>query len=218
MSTRPRLIRTTERQLPPGAESVIAAIPPEVCRPGTTPWVGLRRAIADLLRGNGARGIPARSPEQVIARMNRCWYQARGPERSAPSYVPVSDEEGEQPIRNPSSWLAATILQQDCPRLECEDGVLISSGHPCGACRERRAEERAAREGAQRALRLLQRAPAAAGAPRPDDTGHATACEEERVRQVLRRAGMFGELLEHRVQAHVAARAASAQVAGRGAR
>ncbi|MFH8738410.1 hypothetical protein [Streptomyces sp. NPDC017964] len=177
--------------------------------------MGLRRAIADLLRGNSGRGIPARSPEQVIARMNRCWYQGRGPERSTPSYVPVPGAQGEEPIRNPSSWLAAAILQQDCPRPDCEDGVLMECGSPCPLCRERRAEERAAREAARRAVQRWQ---GAAVAQQPDRSALAAAREEERVRQVLREAGVFGELLEHRVRAHMTTRAAGLQVAGRGAR
>ncbi|MFD4482969.1 hypothetical protein ACFWPU_43635 [Streptomyces sp. NPDC058471] len=203
----PRLIRTKERQLPPGAEQVIAAIPPEVCRPGTIPWVGLRRAIADLLKGNAAHGIVARSPEQVIARMNRCWYQGRGPERSVPSYVPACDHEGDQPIRNPSSWLAAAILQQDCPRPDCEDGVLLTDEAPCQVCRERRAEASAAREGARRALEALRTSaapapPARSGRAAYDD---ARAGEEERIRQVLSRSGMFGQRLEYQVRVSLAA-------------
>lgn len=204
---RTRVIRTRERQLPPGAESVIAAIPPEVCRPGTIPWVGLRRAIADLLKGNPAHNIPPRSPEQVIARMNRCWYQGRGPERCEPSYAPACDDEGARPIRNPSSWLAAAILQQDCPRPDCEDGVLLTDGALCQVCCERRAEQRAAEEGARRALEALQSSaapaePACSGRSAYDDS---RAREEERVRQVLRQSGLFGQLLEYRVKVHMAA-------------
>jgi hypothetical protein len=177
-----------------------------VCTPGTIPWVGLRRAIADLLRGIPARSVPARRPEQVIARMNRCWYQRRGPERSAPGYVPACDDEGDRPIRNPSSWLAAAILQQDCPRPDCEDGVLLIDGRPCHMCRERRAEERAARKAVRRALEALQETAAPSANPRPggvDDD--ARACEEERARQVLQQSGVFGRLLEHRVDVHMAA-------------
>ncbi|MFJ2203306.1 hypothetical protein [Streptomyces violaceusniger] len=139
-SPRPATVATRERQMPPGAEAVIAAIPPEVCRPGSTPWVGLRRAVADLLTGNPAKGIPGRTPSQVIARMNRCWYDGRGPERSAPGYTPATPHRGDQPIRNPSSWLAAAILDQECPDPKCEEGTLITTGTPCLECAERRHE------------------------------------------------------------------------------
>ncbi|ATL80255.1 IgA1 protease [Streptomyces malaysiensis subsp. malaysiensis] len=126
--------------MPPGADAVIAAIPPEVCRPGTTPWVGLRRAIVDLLTGNPAKGIPSRTPTQVVARMNRCWYDGRGPQRSAPGYAPATTNPGDQPIRNRSSWLAAAILHQECADPKCEDGVIITTGRPCPDCAEARHE------------------------------------------------------------------------------
>ncbi|QKW55033.1 hypothetical protein [Streptomyces buecherae] len=136
--TKPTTIRTRERQMPAGGAEVLAAIPPEVCRPGTTPWVGLRRAVADLL--TGGPGIAPRSPAQVIARMNRVWYGGRGPERSAPGYQPATTDEGDAPIRNRSSWLAAAILHQECPDPHCEDGAVLTTGETCRVCADRRAQ------------------------------------------------------------------------------
>ncbi|MCZ4101054.1 hypothetical protein [Streptomyces sp. H39-C1] len=129
------------------------------------PWVGLRRAVADLLLGNPSAGIPPRSMQQVISRMNRTWYQGNGPERSAPGYRPWTDAPADQPIRNPSSWLAAALLQQDCPRPDCEDGTLLPVGAPCRLCEERHTEHRAARQAADHARQLMY------GAMRPDTAG-----------------------------------------------
>lgn len=178
-SPRPATVATRERQMPPGADTVIAAIPPEVCRPGTTPWVGLRRAIADLLAGSPGAGIPGRTPSQVIERMNRCWYGGQGPERSAPGYIPATDALGDQPIRNRSSWLAAAILHQECPDPKCEDGRIITTGRDCADCAERRHE-----------LAVARQATAAAGARLAAEQAELQALEDEA------RASLWQEILD----------------------
>ena len=196
--------------MPAGYDVVAAAIPREVCRPGTRPYVGLRRAIADLLRGSSGMGIPARSPEQVIARMNRCWYGGNGPERSAPGYTPATDAEGDKPIRSKSAWLAAALLTQDCPYPDCEDGVRLATGTPCAECRERRAQERQAQQAAAAAATLLEEGTAAAQQQRhhqqtlEDEGRQAAAADEDAVRQQLEADGVWGDLLEHRVARHMA--------------
>ncbi len=198
-SPRPKTVKTQPRQMPPGFEDVRAAIPHRVARPGTQLYVGLRRAIADLLTGTGA--APRRTPEQVIARINRRWYGERAEERSAPGYRPVTDAEGDRPIKNPSSWLAAAILAQDCPDLSCEDGVLLGTGRACSACRERKAEEAAARRAAEEARALLveQTAQAQDEAEVRQAYEQAAGAAEREIRERLARTGAYGALLEHRV-------------------
>ena len=157
-SPRPKTVKTTPRQMPAGYELVRAAVPPEVATPGSGLYVGLRRAIADLLEGNPAAGIPARTPEQVITRMNRRWYAGRGPERSAAGYVPSTTAAEDRPIASPSAWLAKALLHQDCADAACEDGMVIGTGAACVPCVERRAsrrEEREAREAAEHARAVL---------------------------------------------------------------
>ena len=146
-SPRPATVRTAPRQMPPGYDLVRAAVPVEVARPGTQVYVGLRRAVADLLTGNPAAGIPARTPEQVITRINRRWHGEKGPERSARGYAPATTADADRPITSPQAWLAAAILGQDCTDPACEDGVLIGNGNPCTLCPERRADRSAARTG-----------------------------------------------------------------------
>ncbi|MFC4517757.1 hypothetical protein [Streptomyces ehimensis] len=209
-SARPKVVKTRVRRLPAGAQEVIAAIPPEVCRPGTQPWVGLRRAIADLLEGFPERGVPPRTAEQVIARMNRRWYSGRGPERSAKGYTAASDTDGDQPIRNPSSWLAAAILEQDCPAPDCEDGLLLTTTQPCPACQERRSEERAARQAVLNAAQRMAEESRVLKAARDeerrmlDEYYRQAVQEEQRERRRLSEAGVWGALLEHRLAVHMA--------------
>ena len=155
-SPRPATVKTTPRKMPVGFNEVRAAVPVEVARPGTQLWVGLRSAIADLLTGNPNAGIPARTPSQVIARMNRRWYGQRGPDRSAPGYTPATDAPGDRPIDSPSAWLAKAIIERDCPDPACEDGLLIGSGETCDDCAERRAEMAAARAGRDAADKLIR--------------------------------------------------------------
>ena len=140
-----RSVKTTPRRMPSGYDEVRAAVPAGVARPGTGLYVGLRRAIADLLTGNPDAGIPARTPGQVIARINRRWYGEHGPERSAAGYTPATTSDADRPITSASAWLAAAILGQDCPDPACEDGTLIGAGAPCTLCPERRAAREAAR-------------------------------------------------------------------------
>ena len=153
-SPRPVTVQTTARRMPAGFELVRDAVPVEVARPGTELYVGLRRAIADLLTGNPSAGIPARTPVQVIARINRRWFGERGPERMAPDYTPATTSDADRPIISPSAWLAAAILGQDCVPA-CEDGVLIGTGTPCEDCLERRADRRAARTARETAEQLV---------------------------------------------------------------
>jgi hypothetical protein len=202
-SPRPRTVRTRPRRMPAGYEMVRAALPPEVARPGTQPWVGLRRAIADLLDGNEEAGIPARTAEQVIARINRRWYAGNGPERCAPGYAPGAG--GQPPIANPASWLAAAILARDCDNPDCEDGQLLSTGAACPACARRRADERAAATALEAAARRWQADVDAQAAHRRTLAEHeqAAAAEEARAREILRGAGVHGRLLEHKLGAHM---------------
>ncbi|WP_435238201.1 hypothetical protein [Streptomyces sp. YPW6] len=210
-SPRPKTIKTSPRQLPAGYDLVRAAIPQEVARPGTQLAPMLQRAIADLLAGTPQARIPGRTPEQVIARINRRWYGQNGPERSAKGYVPTSDDEGAQPIRNRSSWLAAAILGQDCSDPACEDGQMINTGRTCPECKLQRdqaqAAARAAAEAAQRwedEIADRETARDTSEAAQREHQQNATA-EENRVRQHLSDAGVFGELLEYRVRQHMAA-------------
>lgn len=198
---RPKTVKTRPRQMPPGYDEVRAAIPPRVARPGTQLYLGLRRAIADLLTGNESSGIPRRTPEQVIARINRRWYGEHAEDRCRPGYRPATDAEGDRPIKNPSSWLAAAILAQDCPDLSCEDGVILGTGQACVTCRERRAEQAAARRASEEMLARWE-------GQRTVETEHAAprqayeqeAQEAERqIRQRLAGTGMYGTLLDHRV-------------------
>ena len=155
-SPRPRVRSTQPRVMPDGYDIVRAAVPAEIARPGTLLWVGLRRAIADLLTGNPTAGIPARTPEQVITRINSRWKGERGPERSAPGYTPATTSPADQPIRSRSAWLANAILWQDCADPRCEDGLLITTNVECLLCREHREETKVARRVCESAGQRMQ--------------------------------------------------------------
>ncbi|MFI0827207.1 hypothetical protein ACH4Q7_22440 [Streptomyces roseolus] len=213
-SRKPATTKTRPRRESAGFETVRAAIPAAVAAPGTRLYPGLHRAINDLL--DGGPGIPRRSPEQVIARLNRRWFGENADVRSAADYrgcdqctgsgCPAPRRSEESPygcdrIRNRSSWLAAAILAQDCPDPGCEDGQIIDGG-ACRACAERHAERREAAA-----------AVAAAAARWEAETREhavvtaweeARAAEEHRYRQTLAVGGMHGQLLDHRVASHMA--------------
>ncbi|MFD9270910.1 hypothetical protein ACFWB1_25975 [Streptomyces goshikiensis] len=219
--TSPRLAlrKTKPRQTPPGFDMVRAAIPAAVARPGTALYSGLHRAINDLLTGNESAGIPRRSPEQVIARVNRRWYgehadtrsgaDYRGCDRCTASSCKASRRSPENPegcdrIINRNSWLAAAILQQDCPDPGCEDGVIIG-GKDCHACQMRVKERRnAARAAAEAEKRLRADASAHEAAATSVTTWADTeASEEFRFRMLLGQRGVFGAMLDHQVQEHM---------------
>ncbi|QFR94000.1 hypothetical protein [Streptomyces tsukubensis] len=162
----PATTMTRPRKESPGFGLVRAAIPVAVARPGTKLYPGLHRAVNDLLDGNPAAGIPRRTPEQVVARINRRWYgenadtracaDYRGCERCTPSGCTAArrgpgndgdDPEGCDRIKNRNSWLAGAILAQDCQDPRCEDGRIIGGGE-CHACRARAEEWREAARGA----------------------------------------------------------------------
>lgn len=191
-SPRPQTIKTRPRQLPAGYDTVRAAIPADVASPDTRLYPGLIRAVCDLLTGNAEADIPRRTPEQVIARINRRWHKER------------TDQA--EPVRSPQAWLAAAILTQDCPDQSCEDGTILGAGRPCPACRERRAEERAATQAAaQLAARLAEQNAAADQAATAQQAYEQEAAREEhRVRQQLAATGMHGRFLNHQIEQHMA--------------
>jgi hypothetical protein len=220
-SPRPRTTKTRPRQESDAFAIVRAAIPAAVAAPGTRLYPGLHRAINDLL--NGAPGIPRRSPEQVVARINRRWFGEQADARSAPDYrgcdrcTPSGCDaprrsaafpDGCDRIRNRNSWLAQAIIAQDCPDPGCEDGQIIGGG-ACVACRERHARRRQADQDA------AQAAAGAAAAWEAQDAAQNAAravldawtaerdAEERRLRAVLQQTGVYGELLEHRVERHI---------------
>ncbi|MEU3670788.1 hypothetical protein [Streptomyces virginiae] len=220
-SPRPATRKTRPRQTPPGFDIVRAAIPAAVARPGTALYSGLHRAINDLLAGNEGAGVPRRSPEQVIARMNRRWYGEHADARStahyrgcdrctasgckAPRRSPENPE-GCDRIINRNSWFAAAILQQDCPDPGCEDGVIIGGGD-CRACQVRAQERRAAARAAAEAEERLRAEAAAHDATATSVTGwaEAEAAEEFRFRMLLGRSGTYGAMLDHQVEQHMTA-------------
>ncbi|MEU2248142.1 hypothetical protein [Streptomyces sp. NPDC019224] len=198
-SPRPATVKTRPRKESAGFEMVRAAIPAAVTGPGTKLWTGLHRAINDLLDGNEAAGIPSRTPEQVIARLNRRWYGENADERTAADY------EGDDRIRNRCSWLAAAILAQDCPDPSCEDGEIIGGGS-CRNCQERREEAREAAGAAAKAKAKLE-ADTAALVARKAVVGvwaEREAAEEATIRQRLGESGMYGQMLDHHVGRHMA--------------
>ncbi|WP_228994752.1 hypothetical protein [Streptomyces sp. DH8] len=219
-SPRPATTKTRPRKQSPGFDLVRAAIPPEVARPGTKLFPGLHRAIEDLL--TGSQGIPARTPEQVVARINRRWYGEKADERSAADYrgcarctasgcqAPrhsTDTPDGCDRIKNPNSWLAAAILAQDCPDAGCEDGWIIG-GDRCQVCERRAAERRrAAKAAAEAAARweaeIEERETVTAEQAAVAAWTSAEAAEERRVRQILAETGMYGVLLDHRVHQHM---------------
>ncbi|MGW6391137.1 hypothetical protein ACWFR1_11670 [Streptomyces sp. NPDC055103] len=216
-SPRPATTKTRPRKESPGFEMVRAAIPAAVAAPGTRLFPGLHRAINDLL--DGAPGIPRRTPEQVIARLNRRWYGEKADERAAADYrgcdrctasgctAPRRDfdnPDGCDRIKNRNSWLAAAILAQDCPDPGCEDGLIIGGGE-CRTCRARAAEEREAAQAAAAARAKLQADTEALAAARTVVTAwdEAEAAEERRYRQILGEAGVWGVKLDHQVHQHM---------------
>ncbi|PWI16053.1 hypothetical protein DI272_19170 [Streptomyces sp. Act143] len=199
-SPRPKLVKTRPRGEVPGFEAVRAAIPSSVAAPGTRLYSGLHRAINELLTGDEAAGVPRRSPDQVIARINRRWYGQNAEERSAAGYT------GDDRIRSRSSWLAEAIRRQDCPDPSCEDGEIIGAEMPCRACRERREEERRVRQtAAEAAARWEAETDASRAAAAAADRREAERAEEEsRIRADLSRGGVYGAKLEHQVAKHMA--------------
>ncbi|MGW6865878.1 hypothetical protein [Streptomyces sp. NPDC054901] len=219
LSPRPAPRKTKARQTPPGFDMVRAAIPAAVARPGTALYSGLHRAINDLLTGNEGAGIPRRSPEQVIARVNRRWYGEHADARSDADYRgcdrctasgckaarrSLKNPEGCDRIINRNSWLAAAILQQDCPDPGCEDGVIIGGGD-CRACQMRANERRDAARAAAEAEERLRADTAAdeAAAASVTTWADAEAAEEFRFRKLLGQRGVFGAMLDHQVQEHM---------------
>ncbi|MFE5864684.1 hypothetical protein ACFQ77_29650 [Streptomyces virginiae] len=220
-SPRPATRKTKPRRTPPGFDMVRAAIPAAVARPGTALYPGLHRAIDDLLTGNECAGIPRRSPEQVIARVNRRWYGEHADARSGADYRGCDrcttpgceaprrnpeNPEGCDRIINRNSWLAAAILQQDCPDPGCEDGVIMSGGD-CRACQVRAQERRAAARAAAEAEERLRAEAAAREATAASVAGRAEAeaSEEFRFRMLLGRRGTYGAMLDHQVERHMTA-------------
>ncbi|MFE4329690.1 hypothetical protein ACFRQM_09560 [Streptomyces sp. NPDC056831] len=218
-SPRPAATKTRPRKQSPAFELVRAAVPAEVAKPGTKLFPGLHRAISDLLIGNPAAGIPSRTPDQVITRINCRWFGENADARSAADYRGCSRctasgcdavrrgadaPEGCDRIKNRNSWLAAAILAQDCPDPSCEDGQIIGGGE-CRACQERNEErkqaERAAAEAAARMQEHIDSRAAAAAA----DTAWfgAEAAEEHRLRETLSAAGVYGVKLDHQVHQHM---------------
>ncbi|MFI0934660.1 hypothetical protein ACH4RG_23420 [Streptomyces sp. NPDC021019] len=194
-----------------------------MARPGTRLYPGLHRAIEDLLTGNPGAGIPCRTPEQVLARLNRRWFGEQADTRSASGYRGCDrctssgcqaprrgpeNPEGCDRIRNRNSWLAAALLAQDCADLACEDGQLIDGG-PCPLCAKRAAERTEITAAAEKAAARWKTDIAAV-----EDTAAARSvldawtarekAEDHRYRSALAAAGMYGVLLDHRVEQHMA--------------
>ncbi|MFH8577189.1 hypothetical protein [Streptomyces zaomyceticus] len=217
-SPRPATVKTRPRKESPGFEMVRAAIPTAVAAPGTRLFAGLHRAINDLL--TGGPGIPRRTPEQVIARINRRWYGEHAETRAAADYracdrctasgcdAPrrsVEEPEGCDRIKNRNGWLAAAILAQDCPDPSCEDGQLIDGGS-CRNCQARREETRAAAEAAAEALTRWEVDREAAGAAQVSLRlwEEKRAAEEATYRERLAWSGAWGGKLDHQVSQHMA--------------
>jgi hypothetical protein len=213
-------VKTQPRQEAPGFDDVRAAIPTAVAAPGTKLFPGLTRAINDLL--TGAPGIPRRTPEQVIARVNRRWFGERAEDRAAADYrgcdrctssgcdAPrrgLENPEGCDRIKNRNSWLAAAIIAQDCPDPACEDGDLIGGGS-CRNCQDRREEACAAAQAVAEAAARWE-------AYQQDDSAsrlalaaaaaweQARAAEEASVRERLGYAGVWGTKLDYQVGQHM---------------
>ncbi|MGR3938446.1 hypothetical protein [Streptomyces sp. BRA346] len=197
-----KTITARPRRRPAGWDEVAAALPREVrpARPNGRLAPTLVRAICIALTGApgseaGACPIPSRTPEQLIARINRRWYQARGPERAAADYA------GPDRIRRPVGYVADLLTAHECPDLSCEDGLIIGTDEPCAACRARRAEEREA-EHARAAVEERLAREAEQRAAREEHEAVAVR-EEHRVRQQLAAAGHWGAFLDHEVQTHM---------------
>ncbi|MGW6456309.1 hypothetical protein ACWF94_10345 [Streptomyces sp. NPDC055078] len=216
-SPRPATTKTRPRKESPGFEMVRAAVPAAVAAPGTRLYPGLHRAINDLL--DGAPGIPRRTPEQVIARLNRRWYGEHAETRAAADYrgcerctasgctAPrkgLEDPGGCDRIINRNSWLAAALITQDCPDPGCEDGQIIGGGQ-CVTCKQRHEEHRrAARAVADAAARWESEIEARQAAQGVVDAWTAQeAAEEARYRRALDEAGVWGVKLDHQVNRHM---------------
>ncbi|MGA5496681.1 hypothetical protein ACPCSP_20200 [Streptomyces cinereoruber] len=218
-SPRPQTTKTRPRKESAGFEMVRGAVPVAVARPGTRLYPGLHRAINDLLDGNAEAGIPRRTPEQVIARMNRRWYGEDADVRAASDYRGCErctatgctsprrgpdDADGCDRIKNPSSWLAAALIAQDCPDPGCEDGQIIGAG-ACQACQKRREEHREAARVVAEARARWEVDTETYGAARAalDAWTAAETAEERRLRQTLGATGLYGAKLDHHVQRHL---------------
>ncbi|MZE76744.1 hypothetical protein [Streptomyces xinghaiensis] len=204
---RRRTVSTRPRRRPPGFETVAQALPPQAqpTHPGAPLAPTLVRAICDALTGvpadqPGTYRIPPRTPEQLIARINRRWYRADGPERAAPNYA------GPDRIRRPVGYIATLLTTQECPNPSCEDGIIIGTGATCRACTQRRTEEQQARRATEKAAETLGRQQRSLeeqqAAVHTRDT--AAARQEQTVRRHLASAGLWGELLEYKVAEHMA--------------
>ncbi|MDN3059388.1 helix-turn-helix domain-containing protein [Streptomyces sp. SRF1] len=198
----PKTITTGPRKRPPGWDQVAAALPQEVqpTRPGGRLAPTLVRAICTALTGipgpePGTYQIPPRTPEQLIARINRRWHQARGPERAADGYT------GPDPIRRPVGYVADLLTAHECPDPSCEDGLILNTDRPCTICQARRAEQQQAEQARAAVEDRLTRDAELAAAHEAHET--AAAHETHRVREHLAAAGHWGELLDHEVETHM---------------
>lgn len=219
-SPRPAAVKTKPRQEAPGFADVRAALPAAVAAPGTRLFPGLARAINDLLAG--APGIPRRTPEQVIARVNRRWFGENAEDRAAADYrgcdrctasgcdAPrrgLENPEGCDRIKNRNSWLAAALIAQDCEDPACEDGEIIGGGS-CRACQERRQEARAAAQAATEAAARWEAHQQSHDASQLVVAAQAAwqkaeAAEEARLRERLGYAGVWGTKLDYQVGQHM---------------
>ncbi|MFF4482945.1 helix-turn-helix domain-containing protein [Streptomyces sp. NPDC001520] len=198
----PKAITTGPRKRPPGWDQVAAALPREVqpSRPGGPLAPTLVRAICTALTGvpgpeSGTYQIPPRTPEHLIARINRRWHHARGPERAADAYT------GPDPIRRPVGYVADLLTAHECPDPSCEDGLILGTDRPCTACQVRRAEQQQAEQARTAVEDRLTRDAELALAHEEHEV--AAAREERRVRECLAAAGHWGELLDHEVETHM---------------
>ena len=101
-----------------------------------------------------------------MARINRGWYRAGGPERSAKGY------DGPDAIRRPVGYITQVLTAQECIRPECELGVLLTTGEECQECGERAAERVAAAVAARLEQETAERA------TKQDPAGPPAALEE----------------------------------------
>lgn len=167
-------VRVRPRRRPPGFEEVAAALPCAVRpAPGRRLAPALVRAICEALAGvpgavPGSYRLPPRTAEQLIARINRRWHRAGGDERSRPDY------RGDDRIRRPVGYVAELLTAQECPDPSCEDGQLLASGAACGACRERRADQQAAKRAFSGLAARLDASPTA-----PPEEGAAAGTDPE---------------------------------------
>ncbi|QKV90390.1 hypothetical protein HUT19_41080 [Streptomyces sp. NA02950] len=203
-SRSPKAVTPRPRKRPAGWEQVAAALPREVqpARAGGRLAPTLIRAICDALTGipgsaPGTYRIPPRTPEQLIARINRRWHQARGPERTAEHYT------GPDPIRRPVGYVADLLTAHDCPDPSCEDGLIINTGRLCATCQARRAEQRQAE---QARAELEERLTCDAELSSAHDAYETAAAREgHQMRERLAAAGHWGALLDHEVETHMRA-------------